>query len=174
MHIILTCKNQDTLTPMLRHLVQSFRKLRNRKAWRRYVSGGAFVLEITGGPGDWHGHLHIVAQCLFFPQHLLLEKWRAVAGIAGAFIKPVGRQAIARYLSKYITKPSDSDQYVQEINDSLRNIRMFQPFGSWFKLLKKYTPKRFPCPRCGCQVWKSWDMIVLKNNTQEILSCSWI
>ena len=172
-HVILTIKNQVDLAAMLKHLVKSFRKLRNRKAWRSMVSGGAFVLEVSGAPGNWHGHLHIVAQANYFPQYILLEKWRAVAGSAGAYIKSIPRQSIIRYLTKYITKPTDCETELKEINDSLRDVRMFQPFGSWFKLLKKYMPKRFPCPNCGCQIWKSWDMICFKNDAQEILSCAW-
>ena len=172
-HVVLTIKNQEALRPMLKHLVRSFRKLRNRKAWRRIVSGGAFVVEVSGSPGSWHGHLHIVCQASYFPQYLLLEKWRQVAGSAGAFIKSVPRDAIIRYLTKYITKPSVSESGLEEINNSLKDVRMFQPFGSWFKLLKKYMPPRFPCPCCGGQVWKSWDLICLRNDPREILACKW-
>ena len=152
-HLIFTLKNQPDLEKMVYQLIASFRKLRQRKIWKSSVKGGAYVIEVTGSPGDWHAHMHCVIQSQYIPQRVLLKHWRDLNGKAGCFIKAIPKQAIINYLSKYLVLDKSSCASRSHINKALCGIRLFQPFGLWHKLIGKYTSIGFKCPVCGSTTW---------------------
>lgn len=151
--ITLHVRNQESLAQMCTFLHKRFRKLRSRALWKRHVSGGCFVVEVTGSPGCWHAHLHIICQAKYFPWDALLNEWRFLVGAGGIYIQKIKSEAIIGYLTKYLTKSCSSDHTSKDISDQLKNFRLFNPFGKWYRLLPPYKKKKYKCPDCGCHIW---------------------
>jgi len=151
--ITLHVRNQASLSGMVHFLNKAFRKLRSRALWRHNVSGGCFVVEITGQPGFWHAHIHIICLSRYIPWDHLLSEWRFLVGAGGIYIQKIKSQAILGYLTSYLTKGCQNIEQQQEISDELKNYRLFNVFGIWFKCLTKKKKKKFPCPKCGHLCW---------------------
>jgi len=56
---------------------------------------------------------------------------------------------VINYLTKYLSKPDVPDAVLSEVSAELHSFRLFQPFGSWFKLMKKFRDNKRGCPECG-------------------------
>ena len=152
-HLTLTVKNQPDLAPMLKHLAASFRRLRSHALWKQSVKGGAFVIEVTGTSGSWHGHLHIVMVSRFIAWTALRNLWQKVSGGIGVWIDEIPPNKASRYLTKYLTKPSVAPDELFVVNNSLYKFRLFQPFGDWHALNVKYEKPPHPCAKCGSTHW---------------------
>lgn len=152
-HLTLSTANCSDLSAGVRSLISSFRRLRQRKLWRSHVSGGAYVIEVTGHPGSWHPHLHIIIESTYIEWSQLLSAWQSVSGGSSVYIQRIpGKQAVA-YLTKYISKPSVNTTLLSQLNAALKDTRMFQPFGTWHSVRLPVVKKSYPCPECGCDVW---------------------
>lgn len=152
-HLTLTIRNMQDLPQMLKHLVGAFRRLRQRKLWKSNVEGGAFVLEVTGAPGNWHAHIHAVLYCRWIGWESLRDSWRSVSGSPGVYIQRIPRLEVVRYLTKYITKPASESAEEGAALNALKGYRLFQPFGCWLKVLREYIPEPFLCPNCKARDW---------------------
>lgn len=151
--LTLSITNTPDLQQQSRILLQSFRKLRQRQYWRSKVSGGAFVLEVSGAPGNWHLHIHAIISAKFMSYKLLQKHWRKCSGGKGCHLKTVPKHAIIGYLTKYLTK-SDLPVYAQnEASEALKGTRLFNPFGSWYAVCRNVKPIEFVCPKCGEVSW---------------------
>jgi hypothetical protein len=148
-HITFTIPNQVDLAKMIKHLVKSFRKLRHTDLWKKHVSGGAFVVEVTGKPGDWHGHIHSVVQCSYVPWEKLRDSWEKISGGKGVWISRIPIKAAVLYLSKYLSKSSVAESDMFEVSQSLKGMRFFQPFGSWYHMDRKYPKPLKICSECN-------------------------
>ena len=158
-HLTLTIANEPDLPEMLRHIVASFRRLRQRAFWKRHVLGGAYVIEITGRPGNWHAHLHIVIHAYYMRYAKLLALWKKCSGSQGVYIKQIPQKDVVRYLTKYLTKPDVPEQVARETAEALKGYRLFHPFGDWFKIMQEYVDEKPGCPQCGEQCWLPLDFI---------------
>lgn len=158
--ITLTVRSMPDLALMAKFVHKSFRTLRNRKLWRSLVSGGCFVAEITGRPGNWHYHLHIIAASYFMPWANLLNAWQQITGSTGVYIQRISSRKILGYLTSYVLKGADRSLNTLEMSEQLRGVRMFNPFGLFFKMLRPYKKKPFRCPSCGAINWMPWDSIL--------------
>jgi hypothetical protein len=152
-HLTLTIKNQLDLVPMLKHLAASFRRLRSHSIWKKAVRGGAFVIEVTGTTGNWHGHLHIILISKWVNWNALRDCWLKVSGSPGCFIENIPQARAVAYLTKYLTKPSCDDSELFIVNNSLFKFRLFQPFGFWHSLNIDFIPPRAKCKVCGNDHW---------------------
>lgn len=159
-HLTLTIKNSDNLPSMVKHLVASFRRLRQRAVWKKTVIGGAFVVEVTGGKGNWHAHIHCLMYSYYFPWEKILKAWRKVSGGQHMRINMMNPKACAAYLTKYVTKEVDwSPEDRRIVSDTLKGYRLFNPFGSWYKLSAEYKPEPCGCPKCGGHSWISKEYL---------------
>lgn len=168
--LTLTIKNQPHLDDMLQDLVKSFRKLRNRAFWKRNVSGGAFVLEVTGSQGDWHAHIHAVLEAKFMNFYELLDIWKKVSSGKGVYIKRLPKSAIIHYLTKYLSQPSVIPELVNEVSDDIAGFRLFQPFGSWYARNGTFVLKKAGCPKCGSHLLLPFD-IIFRMAERDCISC---
>lgn len=157
--LTLTIPSQSDVYDMTRYILKSFRKLRQRSFWKEHVDGGAFVLEIKGRPGYWHVHIHIVLMCRFMPFEYLLKQWLSCSKGRGVWIEKIPTDAIVRYLSKYLTKPSVPDDCLNDVNWSLKGLRLFSPFGSWYHLNLKYKKPKAECPECHSASFMPMDLV---------------
>lgn len=147
--ITLTMQHADTdLAAQIRHLYESFKRLRKSATWHTTQSGGAAILEVKWSPEtrQWHPHLHIVSAGKYLAQQDLSDAWRIAS--RGSYIVDIRRldsaKDAAHYLAKYVTKGTSNDvwqdaeaakQYVL----ALKGVRAASTFGTWrgYKLLAK-------------------------------------
>lgn len=145
--ITLTVRHHgESLTYLVKHLYDSFRRLRQRKLWKRNVFGGAAFLEINWSEENqsWHPHLHIMAEGNYFDVFDLKQLWLGVTGDSTHVDIKLIRQnsEVVRYVTKYATKPlppevlRDQKSLVEAIC-ALYGTRMILCFGTWkaWKLL---------------------------------------
>jgi hypothetical protein len=158
-HLTLTIRNRTALDDMVAILTKHFRRLRQRKLWKRHVTGGAFVVEVTGNPGDWHAHIHTLIYSDFIPYAQLLKAWTSITSSTGVWIERVSRADLINHLARYLTKPLKPESVCEEINDALSSTRLFQPFGDWHGISATYKEPHHPCPVCGHTSWLPLDII---------------
>jgi hypothetical protein len=152
-HLTLTIPNQKTANLAARQIIQAFRAVRRRHLWRKYVKGGAFVIEATGGRGNWHIHIHAIIESKFFPWEQLHALWKECSPGQGVYLQRIPPGAVVSYLTKYMTKVQVPDDDVDELAAALKGFRMFQPFGSWHNLPAAPPLRPMRCPDCGCEQW---------------------
>jgi len=152
-HLTLTIPNRPDAGAAASEILAAFRRLRQRKQWKSYVSGGAFVLEITGRPLDWHVHIHAIIDARFFPWEHLHALWQKVSSGRGLYIQRIPAAQVVRYLLKYITKTAVSDAHRTELAAAFRGKRMFQPFGSWHSVPSPPPVHPCYCKHCGGSTW---------------------
>lgn len=112
--ITLTTPSVDAdLKTQVRSLIACFKTLRKTPNWRKYITGGYAVLEITHNPTSdrWHPHLHIIAGGLFYPWRELREDWKiASQGATVTDIRAIkGTAQAVRYLTAYLGKMGNLD-----------------------------------------------------------------
>ena len=151
--ITLTIRNMPTLSGMVKTLVSHFKSLRKTKLWKTCVDGGCFVIEVTGKPGSWHAHLHVLVSASFIRWETLHSLWKKITGSTGVFIQNIpGRQAI-NYVTKYVTKSECDVETQRDVSDALKGTRLFQPFGSWYAVANTYPKDKPVCPECKTRAW---------------------
>lgn len=152
-HLTLTIPNQKSASKAARQIVSAFRRVRRRELWKRYVKGGAFVIEATGESGNWHVHVHAIIESKFFPWEQLHALWMEVSPGRGVFLQKIPVGKVIAYLTKYMTKTDVPQSDVDELAAALKGFRMFQPFGSWHRLPAAPPLKAMKCPSCGTSNW---------------------
>lgn len=147
-HLTLTIPNQTDLPTMVKQLIKSFRRMRQRAYWKNHVKGGAFVIEITGRPGNWHAHIHAIIEARYMDWSRIHKLWSLCSGGEGTHISRIPAGKVIGYLTKYLSKPDVPDQVSIEISDSLKGTRLFSPFGAWYALNSSYIDSKPSCPEC--------------------------
>jgi len=111
--ITLTIRSGFDLEERADVLFDSFRRLRNRSAWKNHIIGAIGAGEITFNPQHgWHPHIHLIAfRKAFWDIEELQESWVASTRGEGQIldiraIKGELKGALNEVL-KYVTKPAD-------------------------------------------------------------------
>jgi len=144
-----TVENQENLKQMCSFLIKKFRKLRESRFWKTYYQGGSYVIEVTGTQGNWHAHLHVLAAGYYCPQRLLLDAWRSQCGRGGVYCKNAEKGSTIRYILKYISKSECQGENQDLAASALKGYRLYQPFGSFMSVSKKFVRSCSVCPHCG-------------------------
>lgn len=145
-------RSARTLTEQIKHLMQSFRRLRALTNWKQLVNGGAYFLELTrGAAGDhWHPHLHLICEGLYYEHANLRRDWLRATGdstiVHITFVRD--HRTVGGYVTKYLTKPLEQGRWLDdrtraEAIDALQHRRLVGTFGTWQKhklLAKPATP----------------------------------
>jgi hypothetical protein len=147
--ITLTIPNQAELRPMAYDLIRSFRRLRQRSFWRNRVRGGAYFIQVTGRPGNWHAHLHILSESRYFPVRRLSALWSKVSPGKIVHIKNVPLKQAVAYVTAYVADTELSGSDASSAGRELRGLRLFQPFGNWHDICRIAPSGGFCCPSCG-------------------------
>lgn len=139
--ITLTLLHTNTpLADQIKHLYDSFRRLRNMKAWKRSQRGGTASLEIKWDPKtrQWHPHLHIIGEGDYLDKFQLSALWKDASN--GSYIVDIRRldsgKDAAHYVSKYITKGTNGevwsdDSAAAEWLTATKGVRSCLTFGTW-------------------------------------------
>lgn len=152
-HLTLTIKNQTDLSLMTSEICKSFKELRKTKSWKSHVNGGAFVIEVTGSPGSWHVHIHAVIEAKYYKWKEIHRLWMKLSSGRGVWIDNIPRGQAVHYLTKYLSKSSITIEGRSELNAALKGTRLFQVFGTWFKINRKYVKPPMRCPDCNHTGW---------------------
>jgi len=157
--VTLSTTNWQHLEKGVAHLVASFRRLRQTTYWKKYVSGGATIIEIKGEKGNFHPHLHVLVYARWLDFWQLQPLWKKASGGIGCYILPMPKKAAMYYVTKYVTKSEAPEGDLLEISKCIKKYRLFQRFGSWqgYKIPKLKSP--FPCEECKNMVWLTeWEI----------------
>lgn len=156
-HLVLTVRNSGDLSAAVDHLVKSFRRLRQSVWFKRHVSGGAYVIEITGREGNYHPHIHCLIASYFTPFAILKSHWEKCSGSWGVHISEKPARSVANYLTDYITKLPDDVVDSVPMNEALRSRRLYSVFGTWHAMHCPKFRMTYPCPTCGAGCWYRID-----------------
>jgi hypothetical protein len=123
-------------------IIESFRRLRKHKEWKKHVRGGAYVVETTTGKtGDhWHVHLHVLVDGVYWDQKSIQSAWSTAVGAPSiAHIQAIHeRQKAVTYVTKYVTKAVDagawSDDQLREYAIGMHRRRLMGTFGKWHRI----------------------------------------
>lgn len=139
--ITLTLKHSDTpLREQIDRIYDSFKKLRKTKVWAESQRGGATILEIKWNPdnGEWHPHLHIIAEGDFVRQAALSDAWLNITKDSYRVdIRIIGGAKDAcHYVSKYVGKGVNQECWINEgaaieFVCAMKGTRTCATFGSW-------------------------------------------
>jgi Replication protein len=130
----------DSLSDCLNHLLQSFTRLREAKAWSDKVTAGAYTIEITRGKAGshWHVHLHALVIGSYIDQADLSEAWqRASRGSRIVDVREVkdhdrGVYYVAKYAAKGFSQSVVlNHDWLSECVCALRGRRLLGTFGEW-------------------------------------------
>lgn len=157
--VTLSTANCSDVQSGIKHLLRSFRKLRNRAFWNNYVTGGAFVIEVTGRPGDWHPHIHAVIYARYIPWRLLHKHWKQSSGGNAVWINSVAPSGAIKYITKYISKTNVPAHLQVELSDALRRFRLFQRFGCWHDMRLPSRVWDYRCESCGRSDWLANEIL---------------
>ena len=142
--ITLTLRHESTpLRDQLDRLLKCWSALRRRKFIANRLKGGAAFVEITVNQetGDWHPHLHVVAEGSYIPQADLRKAWLEITGdshiVDIRLIRSKGQAC--RYVTKYVTKAFSNELYEneQDLHEAIRAMRgrkLCHAFGTWHHL----------------------------------------
>jgi len=143
--------SKDPLEERLKHLRDSFARLRRSKLWKRHFKKGISVVEITHNPKTdlFHPHLHLIVDGTYTEQAKLAEAWHVATGdsrIVHIRAIPVKTDAI-RYIAKYAAKTGDfnavPDHRVNEWLDAVASLRTHALFGPGArKAVKREKPAK--------------------------------
>lgn len=126
------------LRTQLDHLMTTFRELRSTDAWKHYVRGGVWSLELTYNRerSEWHPHVHVIFDGDYFPQPTLKALWSQIHAVNVIVdVRAVNStRAAASYLAKYVSKVVDLDSWaateIREYADAMHRRRTIHTFGN--------------------------------------------
>lgn len=179
--ITLTLRHSPTpLKDQIKRLYDSFNKLRRRKFFTAY--GGAAFLEVKlSKAGQWHPHLHIIADGQYMDAFRLSQEWHAVTG--DSCIVDIRRVKdggdVASYVSKYVTKPADATVFavpdrLDEMMIALKGVKMMFTFGTWRRLKLKEMPESAGCWELIASLgWGKSELAALPLQLQKEIASRW-
>lgn len=176
--ITLTVRSvNESLSTLIQRLYVAFRKLQRCKLWLAKVFGGAAFLEVKRSKDGnrWHPHLHLIVKGKFLPAKILSQLWHAITG--DSYIVDIrlirDRASAVAYITKYCTKPIDSNVYESqdrliEAMQSMHGRRTINTFGDWrgLRMRPKGTIKdyevitRFEALLDGCKYGNTHALLI--------------
>lgn len=147
--ITLSVQNSPDLEAQVKHLIASFRRLRQTRSWKFHVAGGATIIEIKMGKDGWHAHIHAIVYMQWYPFKKLLKNWERASGGSQVFITRVSHDKAIYYTTKYVSKSELTGDDKVNASSVLKRYRLFQRFGDWsmIRLPKLYSDAQ--CDKCG-------------------------
>ena len=128
------------LGEQLARLRACFGRLRRTKLWKRRAAGGLYTVEVTynGKTGQWHPHIHAVAEGSYIPQRELASEWERITGdsrIVDIRACRSRRQAV-KYLAEYVQKTSDVEKFPMDVMAEwameVHGLRFVAKFGTMY------------------------------------------
>lgn len=128
----------ETLAQQDQRLRAAWRAMRKQPLFGTRCHGGIYCIEATHNhtTGQWHTHLHIVADCNYIDQRSLSREWALASGGSPiVWIEAVNdAKKLAKYLADYIAKPADvldwEPDVICEFAAAMHGKRMIHTFGT--------------------------------------------
>lgn len=149
--LTLTLPNFEDAGDGAKTLISSFRRLRQRQMWQNKVKGGCYVIEITGSPGSWHVHMHIIVNSTWFSYKKLRTAWSKCSPGRIIHISQIPAKESVRYVTKYMSKSEVASGHQQGLSQALQGVRLFGLFGSWHNLGLLFKLPKYACSCCGSE-----------------------
>lgn len=121
-------------------LYRCFAHLRRLALWKASIVGGAAILEVTynHARGQWHPHLHILAEGSYLPVSELRSLWLKITGNSHVVDVRLAQTTdhLAAYIAKYLGKavPSNIIRSPLELDEfilAMKGRRAALTFGTW-------------------------------------------
>lgn len=165
MHLVLTQKNFQTVTPQrLKENVQNIARVR-RLTCMREVQGGCVSIEMTNRITEgWHLHSHWLVDSAFVSMKELAQGWGRLVGQRFAIVHYNNSKdkSFVQEVCKYVCKPSEMVQWtadeIMQFIESSRGRRFFFCFGNLFKAgaaIRAEIEAKTSSPECTCSQCKS-------------------
>lgn len=136
--LTLTLKHSNApLADQIRHLRDSFGRLRRRKCLAGMITGGVYSIEIVfnNATNQWHPHLHAIIDGTFIPHAVLKREWIACSdGSSIVDIRAaINRSVVLGYILKYVSKGIDASKFptaaLAEYVPAVNALRLVGTFG---------------------------------------------
>lgn len=139
----------DPLQLQIKHLYDSFRKLRRRAYFQRLITGGVWFFQLKWNPSreEWHPHIHCLVAGAFLPHNRLKSLWHEITGDSYVVdIRPVkDLQNASTEVARYATSPADITKMPFEqaidVYYATKNRRICGSWGTAKKITLKPTPQ---------------------------------
>lgn len=151
--LTLTVPNSTDPSAQLDLLFSAWRRLRQQAYFKSRIRGGVTFAELTGEPGAWHCHLHVIMVSRFIPVEKLSLAWSRVGPGKIVHIKRIPPGAAVAYLTKYALKSELPEDVQFVVTRLLKGRRLFQPFGNMHGIMSQIDIPRAVCPTC---LWSAW------------------
>lgn len=167
--LTLTLKSGEDPEKLVKHLIASFRRLRQRQFWSQRVSGGCYSIELTHSEAGWHVHLHAILMAHYMAQWQLSSLWKAVSGSFVVDIRRTYNNEAVAYLCKYLTCDKVPIELQDVVSQSLKGYRLWSPFGTAHDINRTYKPSAMKCPSCESSVWIPETAMRADNHFHKLL-----
>ena len=125
------------LRSQVESLKQAFVRFRRSREYKKHVTGGVAIMEITYNAKacQWHPHLHCIIDGTYWAQRKISAVWqRSSNGSRVVDIRRIAsRSALVHYVTKYVSKSSVCSaippERIAEWATNLHGLRVFQCFG---------------------------------------------
>ena len=135
-------------------LVASFRRLRQRKWFKKIFVGGASFYEVKRmEDGQYHVHLHVIVESAYIPVKQLSREWSIVSPGKIVDVRMIHSPQVVIYVTKYTLKSDLSLEDQFHASALLKGSRLFQPFGAWHHISRQWERPLFSCEECGNTEW---------------------
>jgi len=150
----LTLKSLPNLDRRTTDIVRGyFRKLIRRKGWKKYVTGGLYVIEVTRTNQGYHYHFHVLYQGKYFPYPELQYLWKKITGESYiVWLSSISDASGAfNYLLDYVGKVEKGNIKREDYDRAFKGIKLVQFFGTWTKI--KGIKLSCKCKKCKESDW---------------------
>ena len=129
----------EPLKPQLERLITCARELRRTEVWKRKVTGGVQILEVTynAETRQWHPHAHCLLLGKFLPVVPIRKAWKRITADSHVLNIQLARSTAdaIRYVTTYITKPVSNRLYdlpsaLDEYIVAMHGVHTVATFGS--------------------------------------------
>lgn len=161
----MTLKHSDEpLAEQVARLYSSFRKLRLKKAFTKYVNGGIWFFQLCRNTqrGQWHPHLHCIITGKYIPYKDLRKLWKEITGDSDVVDIRIVRdpERVAAEVARYASRPANLKnfrlKYGIEMYNAMHGKRLCGKWGLFTKvsLSVQRNPKMSEWEKIG-----SWQIV---------------
>ena len=160
--LTLTVRSGFDLNERLDHLFSCFRKLKQRKIWKKFFKAGIRCLEVTWkDETGWHPHFHVIFVGNFIRQQELRDAWESITKdscVVDIRLAYGGSAELAKEFFKYTVKDRKKDkegnlvplvpmERRSEVREALKGRRIIQTLGEVYR--KERALPKPSCEQCG-------------------------
>jgi len=135
--LTLTLKHTESpLEHQIKHLYESFQKLRKSVYFRKHVAGGLWFFQVKKSETDglWHPHLHCLIDSVFMPREYLSDLWHKITKTSMVVdIRQVkDEDSVIDYVARYAAKPAVMERMPGDVRvELIQALHGRRLVGTW-------------------------------------------